>query len=133
MATFEEIEKMRKFVEEYKSEHGDFTPRIPTTEAHRATLARITETVRPILIRYAKLVHDSGQVPDIETAKLEAYMPELEEIVWTNNYNVSGHARVLSWALAMVINRHKTTAPQLVCNIYMVLDATKGGVGNAFR
>ncbi|AZV45173.1 hypothetical protein BAOM_4594 [Peribacillus asahii] len=127
------LEEMRKFVAEYKAEHGKFRPRIPTTEAHRATLEWIGETVRAVLIRYAKLVHDSGQVPDIETAKLEAYISELEEIVWTDNYNVSGHARVLSWALAMVINRHKTTAPQLVRNIYMVLDSTKGGVGNAFR
>ncbi|USK70190.1 hypothetical protein [Peribacillus asahii] len=129
------LEEMRQTITEIKAELGinDLPPRKPTTGAHRATLARIDETVRPILIRYAKLVHDSGQVPDIETAKLEAYMQELEEIVWTDDYNVSSHARVLSWALAMVINRHKTTAPQLVRNIYMVLDATKGGVGHAFK
>jgi len=130
MATFEEIEKMRKFVEEYKDEHGDFTPRIPTTEAHRATLARITETVRPILIRYAKLVHDSSQVPDIETAKLEAYAEELEPIKRVDDWNISGQANLLQGALHAVVRRDKYDAPQLTRRLFMILDYLKGGAGN---
>ena len=130
MATFEEIEKMRKFVEEHKAEYGEFTPRIPTTEAHQATLARITETVRPILIRYAKLVHDSGQVPDIETAKLEAYAEELEPIKRADDWNISGQANLLQGALRAVIRRDKYDSPQLTRRLFMILDYLKGGAGN---
>ena len=130
MATFEEIEKMRKFVEEHKAEHGEFTPRIPTTEAHRATLARITETVRPVLIRYAKLVHDSGQVPDIETAKLEAYAEELEPIKRVDDWSISGQANLLQGALRAVIRRDKYDSPQLTRRLFMILDYLKGGAGN---
>jgi len=130
MATFEEIERMRKFVEKHKAEHGEFTPRIPTTEAHRTTLARITETVRPILIRYAKLVHDSGQVPDIETAKLEAYAEELEPIKRADDWNISGQANLLQGALRAVIRRDKYDSPQLTRRLFMILDYLKGGAGN---
>jgi len=130
MATFEEIEKMRKFVVEYKAEHGEFTPRIPTTEAHRATLDRITETVRPVLIRYAKLVHDSGQVPDIETVKLEVYAEELEPIKWVDDWNISGQANLLQGALRAVVRRDKYDAPQLTRRLFMILDYLKGGAGN---
>jgi len=126
------LDDMRRTIAEIKAELGinEFPPRESTTEAHRATLARIDETVRPILIRYAKLVHDSGQVPNIETAKLEVYAEELEPIKWVDDWSISGQANLLQGALHAVIRRDKYDSPQLTRRLFMILDYLKGGAGN---
>ena len=99
------LEQMQQFIADFKTEHGELPPRKPTTDEHRATVAKIDETVRPVLIRYAKLVNESQQVPDIDTTKLEAYAAELDNVIGCDDWNLDAHARLFKGALHAVINR----------------------------
>lgn len=127
------LEEMRKYIAEHKASYGELLPRRPTTEEDRATVSRIDEAVRPVLIRYTQLVHESQQVPDIDTSKLPDFQEELEPVRWCDDWRLSAHASVLSWTLATVIHRDKYEAPQLSRLLFMTLNHTKGGVPHAYN
>lgn len=127
------LEDMRKFVAEHKQIYGDIPPRRPTTEEDRAIVIRIDEAIRPVLIRFTQLVHESQQVPDIDTSKLKEYLEELAPVRWCDDWQLSGHTTVLIWALYSVIHRDKYEAPQLSRQLFMALDHMKGGVPHAYN
>ncbi|PJN90588.1 hypothetical protein [Bacillus sp. mrc49] len=129
------LEEMREFIALCKAERGgtELPPRRQTTEQDRATVNRIDEAIRPVLIRFTQLVHESQQVPDIDTSKLSDFLEELEPVRWCDDWRLSAHATVLSWTLATAIQRDKYEAPQLSRQLFMALDHTKGGVPHAYN
>ncbi|MBK5500931.1 hypothetical protein [Peribacillus sp. TH14] len=128
------IEEMREFIEMCKAERGGTElSRKQTTEEDHATVTRIDEAVRPVLIRYAQLVHESQQVPDIDTSKLKVFLEELELVRLCDDWRLSAHATVLSWTMAIIIHRYKYEAPQLSRQLFMALNHTKGGVPHAYN
>lgn len=124
----DELQRMRQEVEEYRKEHPDFLSiKYTKTAPHMLeTYERVDKAVRPVLTRYALLVHESGSVQPIDTTKLEALAAELEPIKMCDCGSLRTKARFLQGALHTTTRRDEYESPELVRRLYMMLEGSEG-------
>ncbi|WP_018394533.1 hypothetical protein [Bacillus sp. 37MA] len=123
-----DLQRMRQEIEEWRREHPEqpLIERIATAPHMLETYERIDKTVRPVLIRYAILVYESGSVQPIDTAKLEALADELEPIKFCDCSSLSTKARVLQASIRTATRHHDYEAPELSRRLYMWLEGSEG-------